>query len=104
MYDHARNAPHGCTHAGISQLARRYEDHDLRPSYRDGEIIEVIRVCTSAAWMVTTLVTRHLGLTEDAKKAGELFEEWGKHENPGLRRKRSHVRQRAREKPQQEKH
>ena len=29
----------------------------------------MIRVSASAAWMVTTLVTRHSGLTEDAKKA-----------------------------------
>jgi hypothetical protein len=29
--------------------------------------------------MVTNLVTKHLGWTEEAKKAGELFEEWGAH-------------------------
>lgn len=83
MFGRARKALHSYTHAGISQLARRYDDHDLRPSYRDGEIIEVIRVCTSAVWMVTNLVTKYLGWTEEAKKAGELFEEWGKHANLG---------------------
>lgn len=81
-FDRARSALHSYTHAGISQLARRYDDHNLRPSYRDGEIVEVIRVCTSAVWMVTNLVTKHLGWTEEAKKAGELFEKWGKHEDP----------------------
>ena len=79
IFDRARNALHSYTHAGISQLGRRYDDHNLRPSYRDGEIIEVIWVCTSAVWMVTNLVTKHMGWTEEAKKAGELFEEWGKH-------------------------
>lgn len=79
MFDRARNALHSYTHAGISQLGRRYDDHNLRPSYRDGEIIEVIQVCTSAVWMVTNLVTKHMGWTEEAKKAGELFYEWGKH-------------------------
>ena len=79
MFDRARNALHSCTHAGISQLGRRYDDHNLRPSYTDEEIIEVIRVCTSAVWMVTNLVTRHLGWNEEATKAGELFDEWGKH-------------------------
>ena len=79
MFDRARNALHSYTHAGISQLARRYDDHNLRPSYRDGEIIEVIWVCTSAVWMVTNLVTKHLGWVEEAKKTGELFEKWGKH-------------------------
>ena len=78
-FERARNALHSYTHAGISQLARRYDDHNLRPSYRDGEIIEVIRVCTSAVWMVTNLVTKYFGWTEEATKAGELFYEWGKH-------------------------
>jgi len=81
MFDRARTALHSYTHAGISQLGRRYDDHNLRPSYRDGEIIEVIQVCTSAVWMVTNLVTKHLGWAEEAQKAGELFEEWGKHES-----------------------
>lgn len=79
MFNRARNALHSYTHAGISQLGRRYDDHNLRPSYRDGEIIEVIWVCTSAVWMVTNLVTKDMGWTEEAKKAGELFEVWGKH-------------------------
>lgn len=47
-FNRARTALHSYTHAGISQLGRRYDDHNLRPSYRDGEIIEVIQVCTSA--------------------------------------------------------
>jgi len=80
MFDRARSALHSYTHAGISQLGRRYDDHNLRPSYRDGEIVEVIRVCTSAVWMVTNLVTKHLGWGEEAKRAEELFEEWGKHD------------------------
>jgi len=79
MFNRARNALHSYTHAGMSQLGRRYDDHNLRPSYRDGEIIEVIRVCTSAVWMVTNLVTRHFGWIEEANKARELFEKWGKH-------------------------
>jgi hypothetical protein len=28
---------------------------------------------------VTSLVAKHFGWAEEAKKAGELFEEWGKH-------------------------
>lgn len=79
MFDRARTALHSYTHAGIAQLARRYDDHNLRPSYRDGEIIEVIRVCTSAVWMVTNLVTKYLGWKEEADQAGKLFGEWGKH-------------------------
>ncbi|HVS73952.1 MAG TPA: hypothetical protein VHE23_00905, partial [Candidatus Acidoferrales bacterium] len=70
---------HSFTHAGISQLGRRFQGHDLTPTYDDGEIIEVIRVCTSAVWMVTNLVTKHLGFADEAKKAQELYLEWGKH-------------------------
>jgi hypothetical protein len=79
FFNHARDALHSYTHAGISQLGRRYDDHDLKPSYKIGEIIEVIRVSTSAIWMVTNLVTKHLGFAEEAEQAGRLYEEWGKH-------------------------
>ena len=76
---HARAALHSFTHAGISQLGRRFDGHDLKASYDEGEIIEVIRVSTSAVWMVTNLVTKHLGFTAEATKAEELYLEWGKH-------------------------
>lgn len=76
---HARDALHSFTHAGISQLGRRFKGHDLTPTYHDGEIIEVIRVCTSAVWMVTNLVTKHLGFADEAKKAEELYLAWSRH-------------------------
>lgn len=75
----AKDALHSFTHAGLSQIGRRFDGHDLKPSYDDGEIVEVIRVCTSAAWMVTNLVTIHLGFTKEANKAQEFYMEWGKH-------------------------
>jgi hypothetical protein len=31
--------------------------------------------------MVTNRVTKHLGWNEEAEKAGELFEQWGKHDS-----------------------
>ncbi len=76
---HARGALHSFTHAGISQLGRRFDGHNLKASYDQGEIVEVIRVSTSAVWMVTNLVTKHLGFTAEATKAEELYLEWGKH-------------------------
>ena len=48
----ARIALHSYTHSGVSQLARRFDGHDLKPHYEDGEIIEVIRSSTSAVFMV----------------------------------------------------
>ncbi len=75
--NHATHALHSFTHAGLSQLGRRFDGHNLTPRYDDAEIIEVIRASTSAVWMVTNLVTKHLGFAEEAKKAEELFLAWG---------------------------
>jgi hypothetical protein len=77
--DSARDALHSYTHAGVAQLARRFEGHDLKPNYTEEEITEVIRSSTSAVWMVTNLVTKHLHYDEEARRAGELFLEWGRH-------------------------
>jgi hypothetical protein len=79
LNEKARKALHSYTHGGVSQLGRRFDGHNLKPTYDDGEIIEVIYVSTSAAWMVTNLVTRHFGFTAEAAKAEELYLEWGKH-------------------------
>jgi len=75
----AQVALHSFTHAGASQLGRRFQGHDLMPSYRDEEIVEVIRVCTSAVWMVTNLVTITLDFVKEANKAQQLYIEWGEH-------------------------
>lgn len=73
-----RDALHSYTHGGIAQLARRFDGHNLTPRYEDGEIIEVIRSCTSAVWMVTNLVTKHLHLDDEAREAERLYVEWGR--------------------------
>jgi hypothetical protein len=72
-------ALHSYTHAGAFQIARRFDGKNLTPHYQDGEIIEVIRVSTSAVWMVTNIVTKHFKFEEEAKEAERLFLEWGKH-------------------------
>lgn len=74
----ARTALHSFTHSGVSQLSRRFDGHDVKPHYKDDEIIEVIRCSTSAVWLVTNLVTKHLKFHDEAKRAEELFTEWGK--------------------------
>jgi len=76
----ARKALHSYTHAGMMQLGRRFSGTDLRANYSDGEIIEVIRVSTSAVFMVNNLVTKHLGFEEEWKENNRLFAEWGKHD------------------------
>jgi hypothetical protein len=75
----AKNALHSFTHAGILQLGRRFSGTDLTPSYSDGEIIEVVRVATSGAFLVTNLVTKHFSFEDEWRKCTELYVEWGKH-------------------------
>lgn len=31
----------GYTHTGLIQLGRRFRDHDVKPAYRDSEIVEI---------------------------------------------------------------
>jgi hypothetical protein len=74
-----RSALHSYTHSGLLQLGRRFDGNDIKPNYSDDEVIEVIRVTTSAVFMVANLVTKHFGFEEDWKNVGQMFEEWGKH-------------------------
>jgi hypothetical protein len=69
---------HSYTHGGSLQVQRRFDGTDLKPRYRDGEIVEVINTTTSALFMVTNLVTRHFNFDEEWKQAAEMFAQWGK--------------------------
>jgi hypothetical protein len=74
----AKEALHGYTHIGTHQLGRRFSGTDLVPSYSEDEIVEVIRVSTSAVFMVNNIVTKHFGFEEEWKENTRLFDEWGK--------------------------
>lgn len=76
LNEKARKALHSYTHGGVSQLARRFNGQNLTPRYADGEIVEVIRVSTSAVWMLTNLVTKFLGFGAEATEAERLYLEW----------------------------
>lgn len=75
----ARQSLHSYTHAGIAQLGRRFKGTDLLPSYSEAEIDEVIRVSTSAAFIVNNLITKHFGFENEWKANTELYAEWAKH-------------------------
>jgi hypothetical protein len=79
LNDVTRDALHSYTHSGLLQLGRRFDGNDIKPNYSDGESIEVVRVTTSAVFMVTNLVTKHFGFEEDWKTVTEKFAEWGRH-------------------------
>lgn len=74
----SREALHSYTHSGVFQIARRFQGRDLRPSYESGAILEVIRFSTSAVFMVTNLVTKHLKFEDSWKLANDLYVGWGK--------------------------
>lgn len=75
----ARGALHSFTHSGLSQLGRRFTGNDLGARYQDSEIVEVIKVSSTATWMVTNLVTKHFKFEEESKMVNELFLERSKH-------------------------
>jgi hypothetical protein len=76
----ARKALHSYTHVGMLQLGRRFSGTDLRSNYSEGEIAEVIRVSTSAVFMVNNIVTKHLGFEGEWKENNRLLVEWAKHD------------------------
>jgi hypothetical protein len=64
----AQAALHSFTHAGLSQIGRRFDGHDLKPSYDEGEIVEVIRVSSSAACSVPSCETRTRDFCRDRQR------------------------------------
>jgi len=78
LNERTRDALHSYTHGGLQQLGRRFREGEVRPNYGDVEIIEIVRVSTSALFMLTNLVTKHFGFEDDWKKVTEMYCEWGK--------------------------
>ena len=76
----ARKALHSYTHVGMLQLGRRFSGTDLKSSYSEGELSEVIRVSTSAVFMVNNIVTKHFGFEAEWKENNRLLAEWAKHD------------------------
>jgi len=71
--------PGSYTHSGLLQLGRRFDGNDIKPNYSDEEIIDVIRVTTSAIFMVTNLVTKYFGFEHDWENVSQMYDKWGKH-------------------------
>jgi hypothetical protein len=73
----SRKALHSYTHAGLSQIGRRFQGTDLAANFRESEVIAVIHVSMSAAFMVNNLVTKHFGFEKEWEKNTELCANWG---------------------------
>jgi hypothetical protein len=68
---------HSYTHVGKMQLGRRFSGTDLAPNYSEGELLETIRVSTSAIFLVNNMVTKHLGFAKEWEENSRLYTEWG---------------------------
>ncbi|HEY2120830.1 MAG TPA: hypothetical protein VGH37_16695 [Candidatus Acidoferrum sp.] len=77
LFIRGKVALHSYTHAGTAQLSRRFDGHNLEQSYKEGEILEVINLSTSATWMITNLVTKFMNFKEEAETSDKLWLEWG---------------------------
>ena len=55
----ARVSMHSFTHSGMAQITRRYQGNDLKQSYTEEEVVEVIRMTTAAVSMATMVTTAH---------------------------------------------
>ena len=65
----ARLLLHSYTHAGLAQISRRFTGKDLQANYSDAQIDELIRISTSASFMVNK--SRHKTLRMAKGVGGE---------------------------------
>jgi hypothetical protein len=72
-----RVALHSYTHGGMQQIGRRFKGTDLTPNYSEGELLETVRVSTSAIFLVNNLATKYLGFEDAWEQGSKLYEEWG---------------------------
>ena len=77
LNEETRSALHSYTHSGVHQLGRRFDGTEIKQTYGDDAIIEVINITASAIFMISNLVTKHFGFEDDWKKVGLLLGEWG---------------------------
>jgi hypothetical protein len=64
------------THTGILQLGRRWTGDKLAPSYKDEEIIEVIRTCTMCILLTVQPYLARNGHANASKKIVALGQDW----------------------------
>lgn len=63
-------------HTGVLQLGRRFTGNVLKPSYKDGEKIEVIRTSTTMLLMIVRpFLTKH-GHHKEAAQIDEIGKKW----------------------------
>ena len=72
----ARVSMHSFTHSGMAQITRRYQGNDLKQSYTEEEVVEVIRMTSAAVSMATMVTTAHFKFDDEWKRTNSLFSQW----------------------------
>ncbi len=74
------NPMNSYTHTGILQIGRRFTGHVLIPSYKDGEITEMMRVSTTCIILLVRPYLVRQGHVESAKAIDVIGEKYTKHQ------------------------
>jgi hypothetical protein len=76
----AWNPLNSYTHTGILQIGRRFTGDVLEPSYKDGEIIEMIRAITACVLLLVRPYLARQKHNASAKAIDDLGVKYGKHQ------------------------
>jgi hypothetical protein len=73
-----RDALHSYTHSGWFQIARRFNENEIKSRYSDGAILNVLEGSMTALFMATIVTTNHFGFEDEWRATAELFSEYNK--------------------------
>ncbi|MFL6438759.1 MAG: DUF6988 family protein [Terriglobales bacterium] len=71
----ATRALHSYTHSGMWQISRRFDKDGIGANYPKDELLQLIRIAESGAFMMTILLTVKLGYQPEWEEANRLFTE-----------------------------
>jgi uncharacterized protein DUF6988 len=69
----AARALHSYTHSGMWQISRRLDQNGIGANYPKDELLQLIRIAESGAFMMTILLTIKLGYLPEWEEANRLF-------------------------------
>jgi len=64
-------------HSGARQVARRFTDGEVKPSYSDGAILEVLNVTNTAVILLTIAFFKSIGCQREADETERMILEYG---------------------------
>jgi hypothetical protein len=59
-------------HSGALQIARRFTNGEVKPSYSDGEILEVLNVTNTAVILLTIAFFKSMGCQQEADEIEKM--------------------------------